>query len=241
MSGNLPDIVIQKWLGNSGNAIGQYNVVISAWNVTIRIYMFIVCINNGIAQGLLPTASFAFGSGRLKRLRNLAFHALWIGTIWNAFCEVIVVTNARSISKIWVKEEKFLNMAEKFFKNAFLCIFTSMFKLASITTLQSCKKIVVSIIQSIITLLIPIPMFSTIMYFTDKANPPRLLYSFLMTDIMAFVISLIIVLINLRFLFVKDPDSKKEKYFPNIFKNNDQNENSDDESDYLEDTDPKEL
>lgn len=27
LSGNLPNIVIQKWLGNSGNAIGLYNVI----------------------------------------------------------------------------------------------------------------------------------------------------------------------------------------------------------------------
>lgn len=206
LSANLPDIVIQKWLGNSGNAIGKYNVVISSWNVTIRIYMFIVCINNGIAQGLLPTASFAFGAKRLKRLRNLAFHALWIGTAWNAFCEIIVVTCARSLAKIWVKEKEFLDMTEKFFENGFYCIVLAMFKLVSITTLQSCKKIVVSIIQSILTLLIPIPLFSTILYLTDKKNPPRLLFSFLITDLLAFVITVIVILTNLRFLFKKNPD-----------------------------------
>ncbi|KAK8834246.1 hypothetical protein M9Y10_035714 [Tritrichomonas musculus] len=227
LSANLPDIVIQKWLGNSGNAIGEYNVVISSWNVTIRIYMFIVCINNGIAQGLLPTASFAFGARRLKRLRNLAFHALWIGTAWNALCEVIVISCPRSLAKIWVKEKKFLDMTEKFFKNGFYCIVLAMFKLVSITTLQSCKKIVISIIQSIFTLLIPIPLFSTILYLTDKKNPPRLLFSFLITDLLAFTITLVVIVVNLRFLFKKDPDNEIDKYFPEA---NDKNE---DESDYV--------
>ena len=229
----MPDIVIQKWLGNSGNAIGKYNVVISAWNVAIRIYMFIVCINNGIAQGLLPTASFAFGAKRLKRLRNLAFHALWIGTAWNAFCEIIVITNARSLSKIWVKEKEFLDMTESFFNNGFYCIFLAMFKLVSITTLQATKQIVISIIQSIFTLLIPIPMFSTIMYFTNKKNPPRLLYSFTMTDLLAFAITILVVIVKLRFLFKKDPDAEIDRFFHE--KAND--DESTDESGYLSSSD----
>ena len=97
-----------------------------------------------------------------------------------------------------------------------------MFKLASITTLQACKKIVVSIIQSICTLLIPIPLFSTIMYLTDKKNPPRLLYSFMITDLLAFVVTLIVIITFLRFLFKKNPDAD----------NHDINDD-DDESDYL--------
>ena len=91
LSGNLPDVIIQKWLGNSGNAIGQYNEVISAWDILLRVYMFVLGINNGIAQGLLPSASFAFGAKRLKKFRNLVLHALWIGTAWNAICDVIVL------------------------------------------------------------------------------------------------------------------------------------------------------
>ncbi|KAK8883011.1 hypothetical protein M9Y10_045659 [Tritrichomonas musculus] len=213
LSANLPDIVIQKWLGNSGNAIGQYNEVISAWNVIIRVYMFVICINNGIAQGLLPSASFAFGAKRLKRLRNLALHSLWIGTLWDALCDIIIITNARSIAKIWLKDEEFLNLAERFFKNGFYSIFLAMTKFTSITTLQACKKVVISIIQSIITLLIPIPLFSTILYLTDKKNPARLLFAFIMTDCLSFLICFIVSLITLRFLCKKNPDLERSKVY----------------------------
>ena len=213
LSGNLPDVIIQKWLGNSGNAIGQYNEVISAWNVLLRIYMFILGINNGIAQGLLPSASFAFGAKRLKRFRNLVFHALWIGMVWNAIVEIIIYTNARNIPKIWLKDEAFLNIAEKSFKNCFYTIVLIMFKFASITALQASKKIVISIIVSIITLLIPIPVFSTILYVTDKKNPTRLMLAFPFTDTLSFVVCLITLLIVLKFLCMKNPDNAHDKVF----------------------------
>lgn len=231
LSGNLPDVIIQKWLGNSGNAIGQYNEVISAWNILLRVYMFVLGINNGIAQGLLPSASFAFGAKRLKRFRNLVLHAIWIGTVWNVVCDVIVMTNARSISKIWLKEEKFLNLAEKFFRNCFFTIALIMFKFASITALQASKKIVISIVVSIVTLLIPIPLFSTILYVTDKNNPTRLVYAFPMTDGLSFVICFITLFAVLRFLCKKNPDLEKDKIFgvDNI-DDNEPNYYSDDEN-----------
>ncbi|KAK8864950.1 hypothetical protein M9Y10_010477 [Tritrichomonas musculus] len=213
LSGNLPDIIIQKWLGNTGNAIGMYNEVLSSWNVIIRVYMFVICINNGIAQGLLPSASFAFGAKRLKRLRNLALHSLWIGTSWDLLCEIIIIFNARSVARIWLKDEAFLDLAEKFFKNGLWTMFLAMVKFVSITTLQACKKVVISIIQSIVTLLIPIPLFSTILYLTDKDNPPRLLYAFVLTDLLSFVVCTIVSIITLRFLCKKNPDLEASKVF----------------------------
>lgn len=179
----------------------------------IRVYMFVICIKHGIAQGLLQSTSFAFGTKRLKRLRNLALHSLWIGTAWDLLCCIIVVTCSRGISKIWLKDEKFLDLVEKFLSNCFVSIFLSMTKFTSITTLQACKKVVISIIQSIITLLIPIPLFSTILYLTDKDNPPRLLYAFVMTDCLSFIICFCVSLVALRFLCKKNPDLEIEKVY----------------------------
>ncbi|OHT05251.1 MatE family protein [Tritrichomonas foetus] len=210
LSGNLPDIVIQKWLGNSANKIGQYNEVISAWNVLIRLYMFIICVNNALAQGLLPTASFAYGANRLRRLRNLAFHALWIGTLWNGLCEAIILPNSRAISKIWVKEEHFINWCDKFFHHALYAVVLTMFRFASVTTLQATKRVLVATIQSICTLLLPIPIFSTILYYTDQLDPSRLIYAFLITDCTTFIICCCVAAWKLNFLFKSQPSDVAE-------------------------------
>ena len=234
LSANLPDIMMQKWLGNAGRAIGQYNEVISAWNVIVRVYTFIVCVNNGIAQGLLPSTSFAFGAKRLKRFRNLVFHALWIGTIWNTLWEIIVITCSRKIAKIWLNDEKFLDLAQHFFLNGLCTVFFLMIKYATITSLQACKKVFISIILSILSMLIPVPLFSTILYYTDKDNPPRLFLAFAITDCISFVISFCVSLVSLRFLCKRNPDLDKDKVFGD---ENDQKYFNDKEPRYLDSDD----
>ena len=204
LSANLPDVVIQKYLGESANRIGQYNEVISAWNVLIKLYNFIICVNNALAQGLLPTASYSFGANRLRRVRTLSLHALWIGTLWNAFCEAIILPNGKALAKIWVKEDEFVHWANDFFHHSLYAVFLTMFRFASVTTLQSCKMVLTATIQSICTLLLPIPLFSTILYVTDNSDPARLVYAFIITDCATFVICSIVAIIKLRFLFRKD-------------------------------------
>lgn len=213
LSGNIPEIFLQKWLGNSGKAIGKYNEVISSMNVVFRVYMFVICFDNGIMQGLLPSASFAFGAQKLKRLRNLTIHALWIGTAWTTLCEIIIITNSRSIAKIWLSDDDFLDFSEKFFFNGLIAMFTVMTRFVSLTVLQACKKIVISIVLSFITLLIPLPLFSTILYLTDKKNPTRLFYCYMMNDVFAFVVCLTVVIFTLPFLFKRNPDSETNKVF----------------------------
>lgn len=80
LSGSIPDVLLQKFLGNAANSIGQYNEAIGAWTVLLKVYSLVLAIDYGFCQGFLPPASFAFGAQNLKRIRNLAFHAIWIGT-----------------------------------------------------------------------------------------------------------------------------------------------------------------
>lgn len=201
LSSNLPDIVIQKYLGMTANSIGKYNEIISVWSVLLRIYGFIICVCNGIATGLLPCASFAFGAQRLRRVRNLALHALWIGIVWGAVCEAIIIPNAREFAKLWLNEEEFLYWAKRILQSCLYGVVLAMFRFVSATTFQATKKVLAATIQSVLTLLVPIPIFSSIMYFTDKHNPSRLVLAFPISEAFSVVVCLLFVCARLRFLF----------------------------------------
>lgn len=201
LSSNLPDIVIQKYLGLTANSIGKYNEIISVWSVLLRIYGFIICVCNGIAVGLLPCASFAFGAQRLRRVRNLALHALWIGIVWGALCEAIIIPNAREFAKLWLNEEEFLYWAKRILQSCLYGVVLAMFRFVSATTFQAIKKVFAATIQSVLTLLVPIPIFSTIMYYTDKHNPSRLVLAFPISEAFSVVVCLIFIAVKLRFLF----------------------------------------
>ena len=160
---------------------------------------FIIC--NGLNQGFLPAASFAFGACRFKRLRNLSLHALWVGTAWNVLCELVILLNAKSIARIWINDSEIISITDAFLNNAMYCAFLIMVRYFSITTLQACKKILISTVQSVVTTLVPLPVFSSILYFTDKNSPTRIVYSFLMLDVFTFIVCGIVALVCLNFLF----------------------------------------
>lgn len=69
--------------------------------------------------------------------------------------------------------------------------------------------------------MITIPVISTILYLTAKDNPSRLLYTFPLNDILLFFVYLTIALINLPFLFKKNPYLEKNKIFRNKEADND--------------------
>lgn len=73
-------------------------------------------------------------------------------------------------------------------------------------------------------MLVPIPLFSIILYFTDKHNPGRLIYSFSLYDALSFTICIIIAFFTSRFLFLRDANKMKYKYFSkdNDFDNEDE-------------------
>ena len=146
----------------------------------------------------------------MKRIRNLAFHAIWLVTIWNILCEIILETAGRHIAKIWLKDKKSLDIAEHYLRHSFICIFLCQFKYISVKVLQTTKKVAISVVQSIFTLLVSLPLFSIILYFTSKHDPGRLLYSFSLYDALSFIICIIIAFFTSRFLFLKDPNSMKD-------------------------------
>lgn len=148
-------------------------------------------------------------------------------------CEIILETAGRHVAKIWLKEKDFLDIAEKYFKHSFLCIFLCMPKFISINTLQATKKVAISVIQSIVTLLIPLPVFSIILYYTNKHDPSRLIYSFALMDASSFIICMTIAFCTCRFLFLKDPNSMRDHYFGS--KNVENINDEECESDYLSD------
>lgn len=210
LSGNLPDIIIQKYLGDAANAIGQYNEILSVWSILLRIYMFIICICNGLAQGLLPCASFAFGANRLRRLRNLALHALWIGTVWLSLCAVIIIPNAGRIGSIWLKEDRFKYWSDKLLSNCLYTVPIAMIRFVSVTALQATTQVVPATVQSVLTMLIPLPVFSTVMYFTFGHDPVKLVQSFLISDGWDFVICSIFIAVRLKFIFTADKTDSGE-------------------------------
>ena len=201
----IPVLMLGKYVALSGEAVGEYVPVMAAWNLVDRLYEIVICVCNALNQGFLPAGSYAFGCNRLHRLLKLVLYAFGLGTAWSALMCIVLCVFPRQIATLYGNDERFLYYAEKTMIYSFCTTFINMGQFTIVVCLVATKMVTLSIITSCLTLLVPIPLFSTIFYFTDKANPIRLHLSFIARDVWAFVIVWSVAIWKLRFLLRVDP------------------------------------
>ena len=92
---------------------------------------------------------------------------------------------------------------------SFAGCFANQIILTTSASLQAMKMVTLSIVTSIITMLIPIPVFAFSLYYTKKNDPIRLTFSYIGHDAWAILISIIVVIWKLRFLWKAPKENDK--------------------------------
>jgi hypothetical protein len=81
--------------------------------------------------------------------------------------------------------------------------------------LQALKQVKLSIGSSIAMFIVPVPVFSVVMYVLDRDAPEKLMLSYVARDVWAVIFVVVIVLWKLRFLFSsQDPELVAETTEP---------------------------
>ena len=201
LASSLPILILSKLIAQSATNAGTYVDMMAAWNVQNRLYAFAICICNGLNQGFLPAASFSFGCNRLNRFLKLYLITVGMGTIWTTLVCILIESIPRQIASIWGKGDGYLSLCSKMLRISFAGCFANQIILTTAASLQAMKMVTLSIVTSVITMLIPIPVFAFSLYFTKKNDPIRLVFSFIGHDAWAILISIIVVIWKLRFLW----------------------------------------
>lgn len=131
-----------------------------------------------------------------------------IGTIWTIFVCILIESITIQIARIWGNGEGYLKVAPKMLRIGFLSCFANQIILTTAAILQAMKMVILLIIISVLKMLIPIPIFGFILYYTYKNDPIRMLYSFIGHDAWAVLISIITIIWKLRFLWKAPKDSE---------------------------------
>ena len=97
------------------------------------------------------------------------------------------------ISKLWSTSESFLEMSKAITPILYYTAFTLGVQYMVPVLLQATKRIFASSALSILTLVLPVPIFSTILYFTGdgKANPRRIFFTYTCNDMYSFVVCIL--------------------------------------------------
>jgi Na+-driven multidrug efflux pump len=144
------------------------------------VLVFGICI--AIANGLVPGVAYAFGACRLKRLLWLFIHATWVSTLASCLIAALVIAFPQEIAKIWGDDSVFLHWAKEMIPKVFYTSLFVGFQYTAPALLQSMNLVASSTALNVLTLLLPMPLFSTILYFTGKSDPGRIMWTYALND-----------------------------------------------------------
>lgn len=184
----LPDILIQKFLLTAAIHIHEYDTVIQVFGVIEKLFQFVGGANSAIIMSFVPSASFAFGANRYNRILRLFFHSVWILFLLNIAYSLIMIFFPSQICSIWSKNEDFLDKSKKMVPIVFYFTFLYPFEYVIPSLLQATQKVLLASILAFITQLVPFPLFSCILYFTNKNDPVRLMWTYALGDVFSSLI-----------------------------------------------------
>lgn len=182
---SIPEILIQKYLNMAAKAIGEYDTIIEVWGIIEKLYQFVGGANDAFAIGLLPSASYAFGAKRYNRMLRLYMHANWITILFSVVYSIFMIFLPSKIASIWSKDEDVLKWCAILIPKVFYGNFCFPLEYTTPAMLQGMQKVVMATILATLTSLLPIPLFSSILYFTGKKDPERIMWTYTISDIFA--------------------------------------------------------
>lgn len=211
----LPFLLMQKYVNNAATAIGEYGNVVAVWAVVEKLYLIVGGICVGFSNGFLNPGSYAFGAKNMSRMFRLMVHGIWLCTAACLLISIIIISMPVQISLLWSNNETFLMMSKGITPILYYTAFTLGIQYMVPVVLQASKRIFASSALSILTLVLPVPVFSTILYFTGdgKTNPRRIFYTYTCNDLYSFIVCWIFFIAPLKRMYVaiKHPETLEEK------------------------------
>lgn len=203
---SLPEILLQKFLNLAATAVGEYNTVIKVWGVIEKLYQFVGGANDAFSIGFLPAASYAYGAHRYNRLLHLFMHTNWVTILISVIYSIFMIFFPSEIASIWSKDKDFLEKCKSMIPKVFYmtALFPIQYTVPSF--LQSMQKVAQSSLVAGITSLFPIPIFSCILYYTDKKNPDRIMWTYCLADLFASILCFIFVIPGIRKIWNEPKD-----------------------------------
>jgi Na+-driven multidrug efflux pump len=207
----LPGLFCRFYFGRSCKDETEFNDVMAAFNTTFRFWAVVLAVSNALGIGFLPAASFAFGAKRYRRILRLLFHAAWLSVVWCSFSMIFTVAYPEWICMIFSKSEGYMNWATFFERrmNYMAPFFPTVVIVNAL--LQSLQRDILALLFCFGAQTIPLPLSTTVLYFTDKHDIQRLSWAFLLQIAMAAVFAIPFLIIGIRQLLsykedADDPD-----------------------------------
>ena len=194
----LPSVVMQKYLSLSSHAIGCSVEVMGVWSIMARVYHVVEMVMTAMARAFIPAASYAYGSHKAKRFFLLIFHILWIGILWASICSFAFSVFPEQICKIWSDDPSFSKWMKEMIPPSVYTAPLMPVRAAVSAILQSMKYGNRASILNFLGQFVATPTYSSILYWTKKDDPVRIVWTYVFSDSTAFLLAILFAISPLK-------------------------------------------
>ncbi|KAK8852398.1 hypothetical protein M9Y10_017372 [Tritrichomonas musculus] len=164
----------------------------AAMQYSMNLWYFGYTYSQAIYSSYLPAASYAHGRQDFKRMLNLLIVSIAYVLIWCGFAEVVILSLRNIYPKIYTNDYDLIITTGKMIFTSYLATVLMGLVYVAESTLMSLEMTGKCMILSVLSELVPVPLFSTILYFSmkNKKSIVTLFYMYTCNDAFAGLVSL---------------------------------------------------
>lgn len=186
---NIPSFFSRKYVSSAAESNNEYELVLAAWNVTLRVWSIPASYANAVSIAFLPAASFSFGAKDFKNVLSLMWWAQILAFIWCSLMELVLIFARAQISGIFFDDLQVIERSNTFLFITYVLAALMGVQFITPSFMQATKKATLAICLTFLIQFVPVPLFGSILYFTDSTkNVNRLMYMYPLNDVFAFVV-----------------------------------------------------
>lgn len=213
---NIPSFFSRKYIELGATKMGQYSQILAALNPVMRIWSFPGSYAMALSISFLPAASYAYGASKIKRTKEILKVAYFMTFGWCGVAELIIIVFGEYIAKIFDTDPSFVSLTVKMLRITYSFAILMGVEMIAASFLQSIKWNKCALILSILTRFLPVPMFGSLLFFTDPSrNVFRTLKMYPLNDIFSSLLSTIVLIFPWKSLS-EMPEKEEEDSSPDM-------------------------
>ena len=163
----------------------------AAMQYAMNLWYFGYVYSQAIYSSYLPAASYAHGRKNYKRMLNLLIVSIIYVLIWCGFAEAIILLLRNIYPKIYTNDHELIITTGKMIFTSYLATVLMGLVYVAESTLMSLELTARCMVLSVLAELVPVPLFSTIIFFSmKKKSIVTLFYMYTCNDAFAGLISI---------------------------------------------------
>ena len=203
LAGALPPMLLMNFMMKAAAEIGASGPVASAFSVFLKIQTFANSFSFGINQGFLAAGSYAYAKEERQRVFVLLAWDVFLGLLILGAYMPLMIIKPEWVCSIWITSADEMAYAKKMVAIPFYVNILNALNDATVSFLLIARFAYTAMTPSLLRGVTYI-IGAVALYYTNKTDPVRMMWSFGINDLTIFVLDVCILIVPFKKLYTED-------------------------------------